>query len=122
MIGKIIIVGLGGAFGSMLRYGVGRILQTFFVSGNSATILVNAIGSLLIGYFAGTVQEANWLLFLTVGFCGGFTTFSTFSLQTVSLLQGGRIWAGILYSIGSVIVCVLFAALGLVLSGKLKTM
>lgn len=121
MILKFILVGIGGAAGSMLRYGISQLFQTLSISGNMATFVVNAVGSLLIGYITGAVHEAAWLLLLTTGFCGGFTTFSTFSLQSVNLMQEGRFWSAALYCIGSVLVCILFAAAGLYLSGKFKT-
>lgn len=121
MILKFFLVGIGGAAGSTLRYGISQLFQTLSISGNMATFLVNAVGSFLIGYLTGAVHEAAWLLLLTTGFCGGFTTFSTFSLQSVNLMQEGRFWSAALYCTGSILVCILSAAAGLYLSGRIKT-
>lgn len=109
---NILTVGLGGALGSMMRYGVTLLAGVAGWSGNLATMAVNIIGSFAIGYLSGAVKDAGLLLLLTVGICGGFTTFSTFSLQSVRLLQEGRIGDAVLYIAGSMILCIIFAALG----------
>jgi len=93
MIKNLLLVGLGGAIGSMLRY-AGSVLissKTF----PYATLTVNIIGSFIIGIiFAISIKEEvlfnNWKLFLATGICGGFTTFSAFSLENMSLLQSGK--------------------------------
>lgn len=116
---NFILVGAGGALGSMLRYGVTLLFAALGWSGNLATMAVNIIGSFAIGLLSGSVQNSAWLLLLTVGLCGGFTTFSTFSIQSVRLIQEGRIWAGLSYILLSVIICVLMAAAGYWLGKKL---
>lgn len=86
----LLYVGLGGFIGSIFRYGVGlatlRIFEQKFYMG---TLLVNLIGSLLIGILFAifSKQQTNLSLFLIAGFCGGFTTFSTFSLEGLKLLK-----------------------------------
>ena len=89
----VLFVGLGGSLGAMARYGVGLALPA---RGGFplATLLVNFLGSFLIGILAG-LAERNRMndalsLFLKTGVCGGVTTFSTFSLETVELFRGGR--------------------------------
>ena len=96
MIREIVAVGIGGALGSMSRYLVSYVwlVEQSLLGFPAGTFTVNAAGSLLMGFLleilgAGT---ASWLL--SVGFCGGFTTFSTFSAEVVFLLQQGRVsWA-----------------------------
>ena len=84
------MVALGGALGSVGRYGVGLALARYeaFPIG---TLLANILGSLLIGVcagmFEGDQKGRSAALFLMIGFCGGFTTFSAFSLQTLDLMQ-----------------------------------
>ena len=115
MIHELIAVGFGGAAGSIVRYLLsGGILagQTLlgFLAG---TFTVTAAGSLLIGILleATSSETLGWLLI--VGFCGGFTTFSTFSADTVRLLRAGCYNAAAIYVALSVAVCIVFAALGM---------
>ena len=115
MIHELIAGGFGGAAGSIVRYLLsGGILagQTLlgFLAG---TFTVNAAGSLLIGILleATSSETLGWLLI--VGFCGGFTTFSTFSADTVRLLRAGCYNAAAIYVALSVAVCIVFAALGM---------
>ena len=84
-----LIVALGGALGSVGRYGVGLALERF-ITFPLGTLVANFLGSLIIGICAGIFgldQKRPAALFLMVGFCGGFTTFSTFSLNTLNLLE-----------------------------------
>ena len=106
MLKNILLVGLGGAAGSMLRYA----FSVWFKHANFplATFLVNIIGSFVIGIvFAYALRSEsfaiNWRLFLAAGICGGFTTFSAFSLESLSLLQQQRIGMFFLYVIGSLL-------------------
>lgn len=99
-----LLVGLGGGLGAMSRYGVGLMVGRL---GSGvfpvATATVNVLGSLLmglfIGYLARTTPEwqASGRLFVAVGFLGGFTTFSSFSLDVVTLLERGHVMSAILY-------------------------
>ncbi len=109
---NFLMVGLGGAAGSMLRYGVTLLGAAMNLSGNVATFSVNVIGSFLIGLVTGCCKEGTLLLLLTVGLCGGFTTFSTFSIQNVKLLQEGKIVMAAVYILSTVSVCVVLAWLG----------
>lgn len=106
------LVGLGGALGSMLRYGITLICAALNLSGNAATLGVNILGSFLIGLFTGCCKDGSLLLLLTVGLCGGFTTFSTFSMQNVRLLQDGKIGLAVVYIISTVLACIVMAWLG----------
>ncbi|MEG1478150.1 MAG: fluoride efflux transporter CrcB [Clostridiales bacterium] len=115
-----LIVGMGGFLGAVSRYLLNSIPMS---NGNFpfTTMLINFIGALLIGIFTQIGSEfTNFnpqiMLFLTVGLCGGFTTFSTFSLETLGLLQDGKIFAGVSYILFSFILC-----LGAVIIGKVAT-
>ena len=115
MIRELMTVGFGGAAGSIVRYLLsGGILAGQTLLGFPAgTFTVNAAGSLLIGTLleASVSETLGWLLI--VGFCGGFTTFSTFSADTVRLLRAGCYNAAAIYVALSVAVCIVFAALGM---------
>lgn len=109
---NFLFVGLGGALGSMLRYGVTLLCAAFNLSGNSATFAVNILGSFLIGLFTGLCKDGSMFLLLTVGLCGGFTTFSTFSMQNVRMLQDGKIGMAAIYIAATVLSCIIMAWLG----------
>ena len=111
-----LLVGLGGFVGSVLRYG----LSLLPVTGRSGfpvmTLVINVVGALLIGLLVGLATRfegfsSDWLTFLKVGVCGGFTTFSTFALEAHGLLSGGKPIVALLYMIFSVVLCV-FAIYG----------
>ena len=115
MIRELMAVGFGGAAGSIVRYLLsGGILAGQTLLGFPAgTFTVNAAGSLLIGILleASVSETLGWVLI--EGFCGGFTTFSTFSSDTVRLLRAGCYNAAAVYVALSVAVCIVFAALGM---------
>ena len=98
----IFLVGLGGAFGSVMRYGTGYWLGQIAASVQVpiATTAINIVGSLLLGCIAGSVSDRTQSVYLVlgVGFCGGFTTFSTLSLELVEHLQQGKIGVALLQS------------------------
>lgn len=107
----LVAVALGGALGSVVRYLVGLWLSPAAIV-PLGTLLVNVIGAGLIGViakqFAGTEPSSLWRLALATGFCGGFTTFSAFSIETLQLLQQGRALRAVLYVL--LTVCLGFAA------------
>ena len=108
----LLAVALGGALGSVARYlvgiGSGRLFGLGFPWG---TLIINIAGSFLIGVFA-ELFALKWDLpqpgrvFLTVGICGGFTTFSTFSLDTYVLMERGEFWPAAAYIVGSVVLSI----------------
>lgn len=102
---NIILVGLGGMIGSVLRY-----LASYFIRHESfpyATFTVNITGSFLIGLVMGLAAKqegfTNWQLFLATGICGGFTTFSAFAWENMQLLNQDRYAAFLLYMGGTLI-------------------
>ncbi|WP_438480002.1 fluoride efflux transporter CrcB [Oleiharenicola lentus] len=105
------LVALGGAAGSVFRALVGMALVTRFPW---ATLLINVVGSLLIGYLMArlgpleSVTAASLRSVLVVGFCGGFTTFSAFSWQTLEQMLRGEWGAAVANVLLSVVIC-LFA-------------
>ena len=113
-------VAIGGALGSLARFWMtGAATRLTGPSFPWGTLLINILGSWLIGVIAAvTLTPARVGLhpdvrvFLMVGICGGFTTFSSFSLQTLELLQSGEPIPALLYIAGSVILCVAFVWFG----------
>ena len=114
---KIVAVALGGAFGSAARYSLGLIPNPFPFP--LWTFAVNILGALLIGFIIGQQSKLGATTFvgLKTGFCGGFTTFSTFSQETLVLFENGRYITGALYALLSLVLCVLGVALGQKLAG-----
>ncbi len=114
-----LMVGAGGFIGSIFRYLLGQIPLPEKTGFPFMTLLINVTGALLIGFIVGITEKTGGLnpqveLFLKVGICGGFTTFSTFALETTQLLSGGKTAVALLYIILSVVLCV-----GAVMLGKL---
>lgn len=102
---SFLFVALGGALGSVFRYAISLIpCRTVFPF---LTLITNFIGALAIGFVVGIVSEKspNTLLFWKTGVCGGFTTFSTFSLEAFSLFEKKMYFLGGLYVILSVGLC-----------------
>jgi CrcB protein len=95
----ILAISLGAALGALLRWQLGIKLNSFFPSLPPGTLTANLVGGYIIGlavaYFAQAPSlTPEWRLFIITGFCGGLTTFSTFSAEVVTLLQAGRLtWA-----------------------------
>jgi len=92
----ILAISLGSALGALLRWVLGTRLNATFPAIPPGTLAANLIGGYIIGlavaYFAQAPQIApEWRLFIITGFCGGLTTFSTFSAEVVTLLQDGRL-------------------------------
>ena len=99
MINAILAISIGSALGALLRWQLGLKLNEFFPTMPPGTLVANIVGGYIIGmavaFFANTNEiTPEWRLFIITGFCGGLTTFSTFSAEVVTLLQAGRIgWA-----------------------------
>ncbi len=101
---EVLLVMLGGALGSLMRYGVGLQCALWFGSGFPVgTLIINILGSLLLGVllFGPFAHQAEARLFLGTGFCGGFTTFSTFSVETLTLIRQENYGLALIYMAGS---------------------
>lgn len=109
---NVLAVALGGSLGSAARYlvgvGVGKLFASSFPLG---TLIINVVGSFILGalieafalrWSASEAMRA----FLTIGICGGFTTFSTFSMDTVFLMQKGGVFLPLIYVVASVVLSV----------------
>ncbi|WP_193338151.1 fluoride efflux transporter CrcB [Devosia beringensis] len=118
-----LLVGAGGAIGAMSRYGMGSLVGRLWpMSFPLATLLVNIIGSMLMGVLIGLLarfmppQQAELRLFVAVGVLGGFTTFSSFSLDTIVLIERGALLQAGLYVLMSVVLCLIGLYLGLLMT------
>ena len=114
---NILLVALGGAVGSVCRYLLSWMNSTFYPWG---TFAVNILGSLFIGLLVGLVNKGSlspeMKLLLVTGFCGGFTTFSTFANESFGMMKAGDVLLSALYIGASVVVGVLAVWVGLKLS------
>ncbi len=108
MLKTITLVGIGGAIGSMLRYWISTGIQGKFLSAFPfGTLCVNISGCFLIGVIYALAIRNNispeWRFFLATGICGGYTTFSAFSYESLALLRGGELFYAAAYIGGSVV-------------------
>lgn len=115
---NILAIFLGGGIGAVSRYLVGlNLVKNFEINLPISTFLVNVIGSFIIGFlYVLFVEKADVTpavkLALTAGFCGGLTTFSTFSLEVFEMLGNHQFFQAFTYTILSITVCVLTTAIG----------
>jgi CrcB protein len=101
---QLLIVGFGGSIGSIARFLVSKLnVHWHFFSIPMGTLTVNVLGSLIIGFIAGVSAKSEIIspslrLFLMVGICGGFTTFSSFTNENLTLMQNGQFATVLLYT------------------------
>jgi len=121
---SILVIGLGGAAGAVSRY-----LATGWIQGLSGgffpwgTLVVNVVGSLALGFVVvwlqASVSSAELRELVTIGFLGSFTTFSTFSYETVAMLRDGEWWRAGGYTTGSMVLGAVAVAVGALLASAL---
>jgi len=122
---QLLLVGFGGFLGSIARYLVSKLNLTWHYHDiPMGTLAVNIVGSILIGFFLGIfinsdLLNTNLKLFIVVGFCGGFTTFSSFTNENFILLQNGQFLTSIVYVLGSVLLGILAVYIGYLISNLL---
>jgi CrcB protein len=118
---NFLMVGLGGFLGSIARYGVSYLLAHYASPIPWPTFIVNILGSLLIGILIGFQNRMDSIisLLLITGFCGGFTTFSTFSLENLDLLREGMYVKGVGYMLSSLVLGIISVYIGIILTQKL---
>jgi CrcB protein len=127
----LLLVMAGGAIGAAARFGVYSLMVSYGLQGFWATLSVNLVGSFLLGLVTGALPVSNvqvdqasaerLRLFVAVGVLGGFTTFSTFSLDVVQLLERRSYFVAAGYATASVVLSVLGLALGLVVARHLRS-
>lgn len=115
-----LFVALGGALGATLRYAISQI--PYKSAFPILTLITNLIGAFLIGIITGIAVNKNLsknvILFLKTGFCGGFTTFSTFSLEAFTLIKNQQIALAVIYMVLSLILCLIGVFGGVLLTEK----
>ena len=122
MIKSLLLIGSGGFLGSISRFLASRFLQNNFPSAFPfGTFFVNVSGCLLIGLIYGFSERSalltpGWKMFLAVGFCGGFTTFSTFANENLALLRDGDFFQFFLYTGLSVCISIAATFLGVLIT------
>ena len=117
LIKNLLAVGMGSFIGGAARYLVLLAMKGICKGFPWATLAVNLVGCLMIGLLWGLLsrnaaENTSWGLFLTVGLCGGFTTFSTFSKEALAMLQTGQMWGFASYIAISVLAGIALVALG----------
>jgi len=118
---SLILIFIGGGLGSVLRFIIGHYVSKKVESGIPwGTLIVNILGSFLLGAIIGYVDKMNWtssqyIVFFTIGFCGGFTTFSTFSIENAMLIKNGDWVLFLSYTLLSIIIGILTAFGGFLL-------
>ena len=124
MLKTITLIGLGGAIGSILRYLASTGIQNKFLSAFPyGTLSVNISGCFLIGVLYALTERNNvtpeWSLFLITGICGGYTTFSTFSYESLSLLRNGELLYATAYISASVLLGIFATFLPIIILEKI---
>jgi fluoride exporter len=123
---ELVLIFLGGGIGSVMRFSLGKWISSFhshhFPYG---TLFVNVLACFVLGTLVGVADHKqiispNARLFWTVGFCGGFSTFSTFSSETLTLIQTGFQFSGLVYVLASLLLCLAATYLGLYLGENIN--
>lgn len=109
----LVLIFIGGGLGSVGRYSISQLIT--YKNFPLATFVVNIVGSFIIGFLLSSSisQNQNLKLLLAIGFCGGFTTFSSFSAEVIQLIQQQKNWLAIFYIAVSVCLSLIFTCLGM---------
>ena len=118
MLSKLFFVFLGGGIGSTLRYGTNSIINLYTI-GQLGTLLVNVLGSFLFGILVSIGEQRSdyFNLFLLTGLLGGYTTFSQFSFDVLTLQNNGNLYS-IIYILSSVLLSISMALLGIYIANR----
>ena len=116
---ELLLVAAGAVPGALLRWQVGLQLGPRLGGDAAAHLLVNLVGSFVLGFLAGPIpRRTSLVLWLGIGFCGCLTTFSSWMLDVVHLLEAGHLWTALALVVGSLVFGLAFAALGLACSRR----
>jgi fluoride exporter len=120
-----LVVFIGAGLGGVVRYAVAMLMQQDGAAAFPwATLIVNVTGSLVLGFLyvllEGSAGASQWRAFLGIGFCGGYTTFSAFSYETVRMLEGGDWNRALVYVSSSVLVCIAATFIGFRLAAMMR--
>ena len=115
---QIFLVASGGAAGALLRYTISNLLRIYIYNSFYSTLIINIVGSFLIGYlisigYVKNISENFIKYFLIIGLLGSFTTFSAFSYEVVDLFMSKKIILSISYILFSVILCIFASYIGI---------
>ncbi len=119
---KILSVFIGGGLGTLLRFGTYEICRKYFMLPVFGTFLVNITGCFILGFVFGIIINEIWnipntlKLFITVGFLGGLTTFSTFNLEIFEMIRDGKFLSALCYMLSSCVLGLLFTYFGYLIS------
>ena len=118
---QLLIIFLGGGTGTVLRFLIGKVLPYSGTGFPWNTFWANLLGCLLIGLFTGYIlrsgddSQSAWVLFATIGFCGGFTTFSSFANENLSFIRSGDYSMLVAYTLFSLITCIVMVYVGILI-------
>lgn len=116
---RFLMISLGAIIGANLRYWVSDwAAQRFGANFPYGTLLINISGSFILGFFMTVIAERflidpNWRLLVSIGFLGSYTTFSTFTFESVNMVLSGLFWPGLFNLVGSSLLGILAAGLGI---------
>ncbi len=117
---KFLYVFIGGGLGSMTRYAIWRVFSYYNIQFPYHTLIANILSCLVLGYFIGAQLRIgfsdNMKLLLMIGYCGGFSTFSTFSSETFLMFKEGLYFNAGAYILASLILCWVFILIGIKLA------